>query len=92
MNQTIIDVLGWTGTISYLVAYYLISTKKIEGDAVSYQLINLFGGVLLTMNAVFHGAMPAVAVNAAWVGISIFYWAVPGFHENNFIFINLWLN
>jgi len=71
VNQTIIDVLGWIGTISYLIAYYLISTKKIEGDAVSYQLMNLLGGVLLTMNAIFHGAMPAVGVNAAWIGISI---------------------
>lgn len=72
MNQTIIDVFGWIGTISYLTAYYLISTKKIEGDSVPYQLMNLFGGVLLTMNAVFHGAMPAVGVNVAWIGISIF--------------------
>ncbi len=72
MNSIIIDVLGWIGTISYLIAYYLISTKKIEGDAVSYQLMNLLGGVLLTMNAVFHGAGPAIGVNVAWIGISVF--------------------
>jgi len=72
VNQLIVDILGWIGTISYLIAYYLVSTKKIEGDAVMYQMMNLLGGILLTANALFYRAMPSVGVNVAWVGISIF--------------------
>lgn len=72
MNQTIIDTLGWIGAISYLAAYYLVSTKKLAGDAIPYQLMNLMGGVMLTINTVYYHALPAVTVNVAWIGISIF--------------------
>lgn len=29
-----LDIIGWIGTVSYLVAYVLVSTKKLEGDSV----------------------------------------------------------
>lgn len=72
MNQLVIDALGWIGTISYLIAYFLVSTKRLEGDAVSYQLMNLIGGILLTVNTFYYRSFPAVTVNAAWIGISLF--------------------
>lgn len=72
MNQLVIDVLGWIGTTSYLIAYFLVSTKKLAGDAVSYQLMNLLGGVMLTINTLYYHTLPAVTVNVAWIGISIF--------------------
>ena len=72
MNPLIVNVLGWIGTVSYLVAYFLVSTKRLAGDAVSYQLMNLLGGILLTVNTLYYHSLPAVTVNVAWIGISIF--------------------
>ena len=35
MNSVfLIDILGWTGSVLYLVAYALVSLKKAEGDSV----------------------------------------------------------
>ena len=34
MEKTIIDILGWIGTILFLVAYGLVSAKKVESDSV----------------------------------------------------------
>jgi hypothetical protein len=42
MNITfIIDTLGWVGTILYLVAYALVFMKKVEGDSVVHQGMNI---------------------------------------------------
>ena len=50
MNTNIlINILGWTGSVLYLLAYALVSLKKTEGDSLLYQGINIFAGTLLTM-------------------------------------------
>ena len=46
----LIDTLGWIGTGLYLVAYALVSLKKVEGDSLLYQGINIVAGVLLILN------------------------------------------
>ncbi|HEX2697220.1 MAG TPA: hypothetical protein VHM28_05885 [Anaerolineales bacterium] len=71
MDKLVVDILGWVGTICDLFAYYLVSTKRLRGDAPTYQLINLLGGSLLTVNAIFYHSASAIAVNIAWIGISI---------------------
>ncbi len=72
MDKLTIDILGWVGTASDLFAYYLVSTRRLRGDALSYQLINLIGGLLLTINAIYYHSMSAIAINVAWIGISVF--------------------
>ena len=71
-NSILIDVAGWTGAALLLVAYALVSTRRIEGDSVVYQLLNLMGGVLLIANSFFYGAYPSVGVNVVWIGIAVF--------------------
>ena len=44
-SNILIDILGWIGAISFLVAYALVSAKKWEGDSLPYQLLNLAGEV-----------------------------------------------
>lgn len=70
--QFIIDILGWTGTVLYLVAYGLISLKKVEGDSVLYQGINILAGVMLISNSFYWRAYPSSALNLAWIGIAVF--------------------
>ncbi len=72
MEQIIIDSLGWIGAVFYLLAYYLVSTKKLTGDATSYQIMNLVGGITLTINTFYYHTLPAMTVNLAWIGISVF--------------------
>lgn len=70
-NATVIDITGWVGVVSLLVAYALVSARKLEGDAVWYQLMNAFGSVLLIINSLYYRAYPSVGVNIAWVGIAL---------------------
>lgn len=72
MTQTIIDILGWTGTILYLLAYALISLKKVEGDSWLYQGINITAAILLIANTFYWRAYPSLGLNAAWIGIAVY--------------------
>lgn len=71
-NTLLIDVLGWLGALVLLVAYALVSTRKVEGDSAGYQYMNLGGSVLLMVNAGFYGAYPSAFVNVVWLGIALF--------------------
>lgn len=73
MNSSLlIEIGGWIGTAALLLAYGLVSTRKLAGDSVPYQVLNLIGGVLVLINSFAHGAMPSVAVNVFWIAIGIF--------------------
>jgi hypothetical protein len=70
-QQTLIDLLGWIGTVLYLIAYFLVSIKKVEGDSLSYQAMNITAGVLLVINTFYWRAYPSLGLNAAWIGIGL---------------------
>ena len=69
--NTLIDIIGWIGAVLLLLAYALVSYKRLPGDSVRFQLLNLSGGVLLAANSAYHGALPSVAVNAVWIVIGL---------------------
>jgi hypothetical protein len=68
---TFIDLAGWVGVVALLSAYALVSTRKLAGDAITFQILNLVGGALLIVNAFYYGAMPSVVVNVVWIGIAV---------------------
>jgi len=70
--QLLIDILGWTGMVLFLVAYALISLKKADGDSNIYQGINILAGLLLITNSFYWRAYPSAALNVAWIGIALF--------------------
>ena len=69
--QILIDTLGWVGTVLYLVAYTLVSLKKVEGDSLLYQGINIVAGILLIANTYYWRAYPSLGLNVAWIGIAV---------------------
>lgn len=71
-TNTLIDIVGWVGAVALLLAYTFISTRKMEGDSASYQLLNLGGSAFLMVNSFFYGAYPSSIVNIVWIGIAIF--------------------
>ena len=70
--QLLVDILGWAGMTLYLVAYALISLKKVEGDSNLYQGLNILAGILLITNSFYWHAYPSAALNVAWIGIAAF--------------------
>ncbi len=71
-RNLLIDFLGWIGVATLLAAYGLISARKLEGDSLWYQWLNLIGCALLIFNSFYYGAFPSVGINLAWIGIAVF--------------------
>ena len=71
MNNFLVDAAGWIGVAALLVAYVLVSTKKLAGDSTVYQLLNLLGAALLIVNSFYYGAYPSVSINVVWIGIAV---------------------
>ncbi len=67
-----IDVLGWMGALLILTAYALISSKKVEGNSLSYQMLNIWASIFLTINTAYYGAIPSTLVNIIWAIIAGF--------------------
>ena len=71
-TNTGIDILGWIGALLVILAYFMVSTRRVAGDALAYQLLNIAGGILLIINTVFYGAYPSSGVNLVWVAIGTY--------------------
>ena len=71
-TNILINVLGWTGSTLYLLAYALVSMKKTDGDSVMYQGMNIVAGVLLVIYTLSLGAFATTGLNAVWVAIGLF--------------------
>ena len=64
---TLIDIGGWIGAVALLSAYALVSNRRLAGDSIRFQSLNVIGSVLLALNSGYHGAMPSVVVNGVWI-------------------------
>lgn len=58
--------LGWVGSISYLLAYLLLSLNKLRSEQRLYHVLNIVGAIGLTVNAIFFQDYPNVIVNVFW--------------------------
>lgn len=64
-------VLGWVGTLLALVGYWAVSTGRIPGDGVVFQVLNVLGAFGLGVAAVGGRVWSAATLNAVWMGIGI---------------------
>ena len=71
-NHIWFDAIGWLGAALLLVAYAMISSKRLEADSTAYQLLNIIGSLFLVANTIFYQAYPSSFVNVIWAGIAIF--------------------
>lgn len=65
------QVVGWMGAFLIVLAYFLISYKKVKSDSRVYQLMNLVGAVGVGINASYQKAWPSLAIQIVWGIIAI---------------------
>ncbi len=65
------SILGWVGSIAYLLAYILLSIGKLRSDQKAYHLLNVIGAVGLTYHAFLLSDFPNVVVNIAWAIVAL---------------------
>jgi phosphoglycerol transferase MdoB-like AlkP superfamily enzyme len=71
-NHIWFDAVGWLGAAALLVAYAMVSSRKMEADSAPYQVLNIIGSILLVANTIFYRAYPSSFVNLIWAGIAVF--------------------
>ncbi|MCP5380889.1 MAG: hypothetical protein H6912_00840 [Kordiimonadaceae bacterium] len=69
--KLIMDIIGWVGALSLLIAYLLISNGRLDADNKHYQYLNLIGSFCLISNTYFYGTMALVFLNSVWALIGI---------------------
>jgi hypothetical protein len=65
------QIIGWVGTFLVTLAYYLVSTRKINASSHNYQLLNLLGAIGVGFNVFHQQAWPALALQVTWGIIAI---------------------
>jgi len=65
------EILGWVGMICALLAYFLISNKKVLPESKLYQIINFIAAISLMINAIKHKAWAFVGLNIIWAIIAL---------------------
>lgn len=69
--EILIQITGWTGTLLIVLAYFLVTYKKLESSGKIYALMNLFGAIGIGINVYFHQAWPAVIMELVWALIAV---------------------
>lgn len=68
---TLIDALGWAGSLMLLAAYAGVSGKKLDATSALYQALNAAGSGCLIANTAYHGAFPPALLNSVWAVIAV---------------------
>lgn len=60
------QIFGWIGAVIVVVAYILVSYKKVDGASKIYQLMNLVGAIGVGVNAFYQQAWPSFSIQIVW--------------------------
>jgi len=62
---------GWIGTFLVVLAYFLVSTKRVKPYSKRYQMLNLLGAIGVGFSVFTQGAWPALALQIVWGMIAL---------------------
>ena len=71
------DFVGLAGVLFVLGAFFLLQAGKLAGDALGYQLANLFGAIFILISIFgpspdFRDVISTTIMQFAWIAISIY--------------------
>ncbi len=69
--EILIQIAGWSGMMMVVLAYYLISHKKIDAHSKYYQLLNLLGAIGVGIDVFHQKSWSAFALQIIWGIISL---------------------
>jgi lysylphosphatidylglycerol synthetase-like protein (DUF2156 family) len=72
MNPLFIVIIGWLGAFLLVFAYFLLVHRDLRSKSKTYQFMNLFGSLLLGVNAYYNNALPSFASNVFWILIALY--------------------
>ena len=66
------EIVGWLGVFFVILAYILVTSKKLSSSSKTYHFLNLIGAIGIGFNAYTHGAIPSIGSNSIWAIIAIY--------------------
>jgi TRAP-type C4-dicarboxylate transport system permease small subunit len=66
------EIIGWIGAFLVVLAFFLVSTKKIKATSKRYQLLNLFGAIGVGVNVFYQQSWPALVLQIIWALIAVY--------------------
>lgn len=66
------DMVGTTGVVMVLVAYFLLQTGRWSGLSLSYSVVNLLGSLFITVSLLFTFNLSSFIIEMAWISISLY--------------------
>ncbi len=66
----VIDAIGLFGVGLIVLAYFCITSRRLNGEDVRYHLLNMAGAILLLISLMFNWNTPSVIIEIVWVSIS----------------------
>lgn len=80
----IVELIGWIGSIIYIISYFLIAYKFITKGKL-YYLLNKIAAFLIIIISVYKNTFQPIVINVIWLYISYL-----GYHNKkiNFNFLN----
>ena len=67
-----ISIIGWLGAICILVAYGLLTFRKVDNRSLKYHALNLVGGSSIAVDSYFAAAYPATALNIVFATLGAY--------------------
>jgi hypothetical protein len=71
MTPLIADIIGMIGTILIVVVYLLMQLNKMDARSFSFNLINLFGAVLLFISLCVNFNLASMVIEVFWILASL---------------------
>lgn len=66
------DAVGLLGVILILLAYYLLQSGRMRGNALPNQLLNAIGATLVLVSLLYEFNLSAFLMELAWLLLSIY--------------------
>ena len=66
------QIVGWAGTALIVLAYFLVSTKRITPTSKIYQTMNVGGAIGLGISAFTQASWPNFGLQVIWFFIGLY--------------------
>lgn len=66
------DIVGVTGVLLIVTAYFLLQTEKISNQSPSFSIINALGALLILISLCFEFNLAAFFIEFFWLLISVY--------------------
>ena len=70
--KILFEIIGFIGTAGILLAFYLLTNKKLTANCKKYYVLNIISSLLLMVSFIYSNAYSGITLQAIWIGISVY--------------------